>query len=679
MADPDYLGFANSINPTQQMAQDSKNIASTQSIAAAPVAGNQIAQGDYAGAARTLYSAGDLANGQAAQNRGAAIAGAQGLAAGNFGAAKTAYAGAGDTGGVQAAQTGAAANAALIQQYIVKSAPYLNSAFQQNGAPGVTHALGLIMNEMTQSGLVAPDRAQQILQQASSDPQAFVNGISALASHISYQKVGDNTVLPVNDATGQPAGGAITGQTQTALAPGSTLAVTPTTGAASTFGGSGGTPSAPGAPAVGAAQPGAPNADNPTNIRNGPNGTFGDPGSPQAGLQQADTLLQHYGQQGVGTLAQLISKWAPPNENPTPQLIANASQRLGLDPNAPLNLADPATRQAIISKVLLPQEQGAKASQFAPLVGQQPTGAAPGQPGVQFVSPNGGQPLVRPMTPDELKGTPYASGFVNTATGAPSDLVRSDTISTIDPKTNAQLGDSFWLTGVMPDLGRQDSTAARDNIQKYAAAKSASLRLNGADDNTRHTIATSAGKTLETMIGQQAQLSTAENNALDNAQQIKALLPTAAAKYGFTTINQIQQAIKRGSQDPQLAALDTAFKDFQGDYSKVMFSNANGTGGAGTGTDREAVTEHFDAADSIPVALAKLDQAAKGMRFRTTEFGNTIGQMSNVAKTGSLNPTDWANLPNAAQRVDPVGGQTAASAPQATPGGRILKFIPNGG
>jgi hypothetical protein len=63
--------------------------------------------------------------------------------------------------------------------------------------------------------------------------------------------------------------------------------------------------------------------------------------SPEDGIAAIDRQLGLYGKRGIDTLQEIISTWAPPNENPTPQLIQNAAKRTGLDPNQPLDIKDP--------------------------------------------------------------------------------------------------------------------------------------------------------------------------------------------------------------------------------------------------------------------------------------------------------------------------------------------------
>jgi len=118
---------------------------------------------------------------------------------------------------------------------------------------------------------------------------------------------------------------------------------------------------------------GGPSASNPVNIRPVGGDGFNIYPSTQAGLAAADHQLALYGSKhNVTTLAGVISRWSPPNENPTAKLIANAARRTGLDPNQPIDLSDPAVRHMLIDKALLPQEQGDKAALYQSILNNTP-------------------------------------------------------------------------------------------------------------------------------------------------------------------------------------------------------------------------------------------------------------------------------------------------------------------
>lgn len=80
----------------------------------------------------------------------------------------------------------------------------------------------------------------------------------------------------------------------------------------------------------------------------GSDGRFGIYGSMEEGIAQAERQLQAYQRLGLGSLAQMISKWAPPGENDTAGYIAAVSKRTGFDPNAAINMNDPAVASSVI-------------------------------------------------------------------------------------------------------------------------------------------------------------------------------------------------------------------------------------------------------------------------------------------------------------------------------------------
>lgn len=60
------------------------------------------------------------------------------------------------------------------------------------------------------------------------------------------------------------------------------------------------------------------------------------------GVRAALKVFRNYQQlYNLRTIAQMVSRWAPPSENDTAAYIAAVSKRVGVASNAPLNLADP--------------------------------------------------------------------------------------------------------------------------------------------------------------------------------------------------------------------------------------------------------------------------------------------------------------------------------------------------
>ena len=97
----------------------------------------------------------------------------------------------------------------------------------------------------------------------------------------------------------------------------------------------------------------------------------------EAGLSAAQRQLALYGQRGVNTLRGAISRWAPPSENDTDGYVTRVAQATGIDPDAPINLADPAVTQRII-----PAMARVELGQALPAAGEggPASAAAPRQP-----------------------------------------------------------------------------------------------------------------------------------------------------------------------------------------------------------------------------------------------------------------------------------------------------------
>jgi hypothetical protein len=136
------------------------------------------------------------------------------------------------------------------------------------------------------------------------------------------------------------------------------------------------------ADAAGGTQPGAPaplRNNNPGALM--PGGRLAQYPDMQTGLQQMDSNLASYGKQGVNTLAGVISKWAPPNENNTKAYIQDVSQRLGIPPDQKIDLSNPAVRHIVSTGIMLHENGpqafvgGSAGGPTAPMASQPPLGA----------------------------------------------------------------------------------------------------------------------------------------------------------------------------------------------------------------------------------------------------------------------------------------------------------------
>jgi len=62
-------------------------------------------------------------------------------------------------------------------------------------------------------------------------------------------------------------------------------------------------------------------------------------------------LYNYWANYGLDTVTQIITRWAPPNENDTAAYIADVANQLGVDPNAALAMNDPATIQNLVAAI----------------------------------------------------------------------------------------------------------------------------------------------------------------------------------------------------------------------------------------------------------------------------------------------------------------------------------------
>ncbi len=106
--------------------------------------------------------------------------------------------------------------------------------------------------------------------------------------------------------------------------------------------------------------------NNPGNIRISDNnweGQVGDDGefvrfaSPEHGVRALGKNLITYRNKGVVTINQIISRWAPKKDgNKTEKYIAFVSQRMGVDPNVPIDVTDINTLRSITTAIM--QQEG---------------------------------------------------------------------------------------------------------------------------------------------------------------------------------------------------------------------------------------------------------------------------------------------------------------------------------
>ena len=79
----------------------------------------------------------------------------------------------------------------------------------------------------------------------------------------------------------------------------------------------------------------------------------------------AKTLRTYYHTHGLRSVRQIVSRWAPPSENPTAKYVEYVAKRAGVSPDQPININDPALLTNITAGIIQ-FENGAAASTISP-------------------------------------------------------------------------------------------------------------------------------------------------------------------------------------------------------------------------------------------------------------------------------------------------------------------------
>lgn len=80
--------------------------------------------------------------------------------------------------------------------------------------------------------------------------------------------------------------------------------------------------------------------------------------TPENGIRAGARILLNYQRiDGLSTLRQFISRWAPPSDNDTSTYLTNVCNALGADPDVPYDVTD-GDRLAALVCAVIKQEQG---------------------------------------------------------------------------------------------------------------------------------------------------------------------------------------------------------------------------------------------------------------------------------------------------------------------------------
>lgn len=93
----------------------------------------------------------------------------------------------------------------------------------------------------------------------------------------------------------------------------------------------------------------------------GSDGTFAQFNSPQAGAYAMARLLRSYENDGLNTIASIIGRWAPPQENATQEYIRIVSEKVGIDADQPFSFTGNPGVAVAVMKAMMEHENGVAA------------------------------------------------------------------------------------------------------------------------------------------------------------------------------------------------------------------------------------------------------------------------------------------------------------------------------
>lgn len=74
--------------------------------------------------------------------------------------------------------------------------------------------------------------------------------------------------------------------------------------------------------------------------------------SPEMGIRAMAVLLRNYQKQGLKTVRQIISRWAPANENNTAAYVAAVASAVGVGADQTIDLSNDATLERLVTAVI---------------------------------------------------------------------------------------------------------------------------------------------------------------------------------------------------------------------------------------------------------------------------------------------------------------------------------------
>lgn len=367
----------------------------------------------------------------------------------------------------------------------------------------------------------------------------------------------------------------------------------------------------------------------------GPYATFS---SPEAGQQAADKNLQAYAtKHGINTLSGIINRWAPASGgNDTQAYIATVASDLKIDPNQPLNLADPKVRAVVLhsmSKVELGGEAPQAVRTAAPSA---PATTQPGDP------------------PGTVYGAPKPMQWTSDGKG---NLINANGDRKIDPTAAASAEADPNLVKAIIDGRAPMPTANRAATDpKWQAAMAEAMAqdptLDGANYGTR--VKTRADFATGTAAKTKTALNTALGHAGDLDSQVDALHNTP-----IRALNQVGNMFATETGDPRIKTFNLTKEALLHEAMKVF------AGSAGSLQEFSQLSENLDVSDS-PAQQHSVIKKLVGL------LASKMDALGEQYKTGMGKELDQSQImsPHAAQVFNKISGlpsdtASAASAPRA--------------
>ena len=321
---------------------------------------------------------------------------------------------------------------------------------------------------------------------------------------------------------------------------------------------------------------------------------------------------------GINTLSALTQRYAPAGDGNDPQAYAaTVGRTLGIDPNAPINLADPQVASRVAAAMAQVEAGGSpsQARSGSPMA----TGSAP--PPGQLVD---GRIYGPPKQPEAPSGYRWANdgSRQEPIPGGPADPTGNKpgpANGQADPTIDF-LAKTYMQSHQLPPLGMGKQAAAMRQavfarvavLAQQMGKTPEELGLAGADFK-------STSQSLSAVEKQQAFVSTAEQTTLDNLKIWENAASQLPGQTRYPLVNSMVQFGAKHLGNTDVHPAEDALETVSNEYAKVMSGNASGSGPT-SDSARAHARAMLSNADS-PQARAKVIQTLTAeMRNRSAEL-----------------------------------------------------------